>query len=358
MASEVTNDNPTLLCSECFVDEGLRIDAAKHGLEQQDVCPNCKSAEGRKLTKRHIEGLAWRFFVSGTTVRCEYGAAPVIQCNEHHYGKSDISPSSWLENDIKLIEDAGKIGFFHYGPRLWMVGEVEPLKALQDPVMRSQVVDRVLKEYPARALAQGTKFYRLRIEPNRPADPMEYDSPPADRLGNGRLCSSRFPVMYASQDIDICIHECRAAADDDIYVATLKTQQDLRLLDLTHVLEEDCTEFESLDMAIHMLFLAKSHSYAISRAIALAARDAGFDGLIYPSFFSLIRTGGHPFETAYGLSLRRFHPEKNRYAEAFTIQNLALFGRPIAKGVASAECINRLVLTQVGYKGHFGPVAY
>ncbi|WP_429183346.1 hypothetical protein, partial [Aeromonas rivipollensis] len=69
-------------------------------------------------------------------------------------------------------------------------------------------------------------------------------------------------------------------------------------------------------------FLAKSHSYEISRAIALAARGAGFDGIIYPSFFSLIRTGGHPFETAYGLSFRRFHPEKSKYAEAFTIQNL------------------------------------
>lgn len=358
MTSETTNDNEMLLCSECFADEGLRIDAAKHGLEQQDACPSCKSKEGRKLTKKHIEDLAWQFFVSGTTVRCEYGAAPVIQCNKYHYRKSDISPSTWLENDIKLIEEAGKIGFFRYGPRLWMVGEVEPLKDLQDPAMRPQVVDRILAEYPARALAKDTKFYRLRIEPNRPADPMEYDSPPAEYSGNGRLCSPGLPVMYGSQDIDICIHECRVAAEDDIYVATLRTQQDLRLLDLTHVLEEECTEFESLDMAIHMLFLAKSHSYEISRAIASAARDAGYDGVIYPSFFSLARTGGHPFETAYGLSIRRFHPEKNKYAEAFTIQNLALFGRPLEKDVVRVECINRLVLTQIGYRGHFGPVAY
>ena len=107
-----------------------------------------------------------------------------------------------------------------------------------------------------------------------------------------------------------------------------------------------------------MLFLAKSHSYEISRAIALAARDANFDGVIYPSFFSLIRTGGHPFEAAYGLSLRRFHPEKKNYAEAFTIKNLALFGRPLEKSLVSVECINRMVLTHIGYKGHFGPVEY
>lgn len=358
MTDDASNDSEPLLCSDCFADEGLRIDASKHGLEQPGECPHCNSSEGRKLTKKHIEGLAWSFFVSGTTVRCEYGAAPVIQCNEHHYGKSDISTSSWLKNDIKLIEDAAKIGFFHYGPRLWMVGEVEPLKALQEPVTRPQIINRLLNEYPARAVAKDTKFYRLRVSPQRPADPLEYDSPPIALAGKGRLDSSGFPVMYGSQDIDICIHECRATTDDDIYVATLKAERDLRLLDLTHALKEDGTEFESLDMAVHMLFLARSHSYEISRAIAQAARDAGFDGVIYPSFFSLIRTGGHPFETSYGLSLRHFHPDREKYAEAFTIQNFALFGRPLEIGLVRVECINRLILTRVGYQGHFGPVTY
>ena len=358
MTAEVANDSPFLLCSDCFADEGLRIDAFKHGLEQKGDCPNCKSPAGRKLTKKHIEGLAWRFFVSGTTIRREYGAAPAIQFNEQHYGNSDISLSPWLKNDVKLIEDAAKIGFFYYGPRLWMVGEVEPLKALQDPATRPQIINRVLKEYPAKTLAKSTKFYRLRVSPRRPADPMEYDSPPVALAGNGRLDAPAFPVMYGSQDIDICIHECRATAEDDTYVATLRAQRDLRLLDLTHVLEEKDTEFESLDMAMHMLFLARSHSYEISRAVALAARDAGFDGLIYPSFFSLIRTGGRPFETSYGLSLRRFLPERNKYVEAFTIENFALFGRPLESGLVRVECINRLVLTQVGYLGHFGPVTY
>ncbi|EJC6922999.1 hypothetical protein [Vibrio parahaemolyticus] len=107
-----------LLCSNCFNDEGLRIDAYKVGNESNGECPNCNSTEGSKLTKDLIKNLAWRFFVSGTTVRCDYGAAPVVQTNEYHYGKSDISPSVWLKKDIKLIEDAAQIGFFYYGPRL------------------------------------------------------------------------------------------------------------------------------------------------------------------------------------------------------------------------------------------------
>jgi hypothetical protein len=358
MVNEIMNDSLPVLCSDCFADEGLKIDAFKYGFEDKDDCPNCKSSKGRKLTKKHIEELAWRFFVSGTTIRFEFGAAPVIQCNEYHYGKSDISHSPWLEKDIKLLEDAAKIGFFHYGPRLWMLGEVEPLKDLKNPETRSQIIERVLMEYPTKELPSSSNFYRLRIAPQHPADPKEYDSPPTHLSGNGRLCSPSFPVMYGSQDIDICIHECRATVEDDIYVATLKTKRDLHLLDLTHVLDEDCTEFESLDMAIHMLFLARSHSYEISRAIAIAARDAGFDGIIYPSFFSLIRTGGHPFETSYGLSLRRFHPERSKYVEAFTIQNFALFGHPLENELVHVECINRLILTQIGYQGHFGPVTY
>ena len=351
------NSQP-LLCSDCFVDEGLKIDAFKIGLELEDSCPNCKKLNGRKLSKDHIQKLAWRFFVSGTTIRTKYGAAPIIQFNGHRYGKSDISPSPWLKNDIKLLENAAEIGFFHYGPRLWMIGEVEPLKDLQDLAKRAQVIGRILKEYPEKVLAKDSTFYRLRVSPQHPGDLREYDSPPVALAGKGRLDSPGFPVMYGSQDIDICIHECRATAEDDIYVATLKPQRDMRLLDLTHVLKEDVTEFESLDMAVHMLFLARSHSYEIARAISLAAGEAGFDGLIYPSFFSLIRTGGHPFETAQGLSLRRYHPEAERYAQAFTIPNFALFGRPLKSSLVSVKCINRLVLTQIGYSGHFGPVTY
>lgn len=346
-----------LLCSNCFVDQGLRLDSMKHGLELHGDCPNCKSTDGRKLTKKHLVDIAYRFFVSGTTIRLDYGAAPVIQFNEHHYGKSNIAPSPWLKNDIKLIEEAAKIGFFHYGPRLWMVGEVEPLKALQDSTMRPKVIERILKEYPAKVLARDEIFYRLRIGPKHPAAPDEYDSPPVMLAGRGRLDSTGFPVMYGSQDIDICVHECRVTVEDDVYVATLKPTRDLRLLDLTELIADETTEFESIDMAIHMLFLAGAHSYVIARDIALATKNAGFDGIIYTSFFSLLRTGARPFETAYGLSIRRF-PKATEYAKAQVIPNFALFGRPLESGSVRVDCINRLVLTQIGYNAHFGPVTY
>jgi hypothetical protein len=73
----------------------------------------------------------------------------------------------------------------------------------------------------------------------------------------------------------------------------MRPTRDLKLLDLSGVLKEDVTEFESLDMAIHMLFLAGGHSYSISRAIAADAHHRGYDGIIYPSYFSLVRLGVH-----------------------------------------------------------------
>ena len=91
--------------------------------------PSTRGAEGRKLTKDQVHEPAFRFFVSSATKRLTYGGAPVIHFNDQHYGKSDIVPSEWLKKDIQFLEEAGKIGFFHYGPRYLLVGEVEPLKA-------------------------------------------------------------------------------------------------------------------------------------------------------------------------------------------------------------------------------------
>ena len=152
----------------------------------------------------------------------------------------------------------------------------------------------------------------------------------------------------------MCVHECRTTIDDQAYVATLSARRDLRLLDVSTVLREDVTEFESLDLAVEMLFLAGRHAHPICRDIAVAAHEKGFDGLVYPSYFTLARTGGMPFPTAYGLALRRF-PSQADQIEATVIRNLALFGRPIADGLVTVDCVNRIVLNRVAYDIQFGP---
>jgi len=107
------------LCSNCFHDEGLRLDAERIGIEINSACPNCGSDTGRKLDKEVIAALAHRFFVWGTLHRCEYGAAPRVQFNQHQTTSIDTSP--WFEEDIKLIGRTIGVGFFSYGPRLWMI---------------------------------------------------------------------------------------------------------------------------------------------------------------------------------------------------------------------------------------------
>jgi hypothetical protein len=237
--------------------------------------------------------------------RYDYGAAPRIIYNDRH--ESDITVSPWLEADVRLMERVLGVGFFVYGPRFWMFGEVEPLKELQNPVTRPKIIARMLAEYPTLVLSTDQTMYRVRRAPNEPGVHSQYDSPPLAKQGSGRFDTPASPVLYASQDLEVCLHECRISAEDDVYLATLSPTRDLKLLDLAVLLpEENVTEFESLDMAVHMLFLAGTHSYEITQDLAAAACAAGLDGLVYPSYFTLLRTGDMPFATSLGISHRRF----------------------------------------------------
>src|SRR5690606_34823035 len=95
--------------------------------------------------------------------------------------------------------------------------------------------------------------------------------------------------------------------------------------------------------------------YSVCREICIEAKKAGYDGLLFPSYFSFIATGHLPFETVYGISIRRI-PTMRDYAKSQSIPNLALFGRPIRDNKIDVESINRVVLTKVTYNAIFGPV--
>ena len=352
----MTDPNVFLLCSDCFRDQGLQLNAVKIGVPGDSVCPNCGSRNGGKLDASLIGELATRFYVWGTLDRQDYGAAPVVRFNSVQ--PTDISPAPWSASDLKLLEKTLGVGFFRYAPPLWLVGQVEPLLALQNTSTRSSAIARILTDYPAAWLSENERIFRIRRGPERPEDPAEYDSPPTSKLGTGRFDTTLNPVMYASQDLPVCVHECRVTAEDDVYVATLVPTAKFKLLDLTAVLDEQSVSgFESLDLAVYMLFLAGEYSYEISRDIARAAESAGFDGVAFPSYFSFLRTGGMPFETSFGISNRSISGLRDRERSKI-IPNLALFGRPIADGTLEVRCINRLILQWVEYGFHFGPVGY
>lgn len=354
-ASFDVENNKIVLCSDCFRDEGLRLDAFLIGIQDDKKCPNCNLNIGHKLTSELVQDLCYRFFVRGTIQKFDYGGCPLIQMNAQHFNQSDIEVSPWLINDVKLIEQTGKIGLFYYGPRFWMFGEIEPLKSLQNAEEKDKIIETVLDTYPVREITPNEYFYRIRVNPNVPHEFSEYDTAPNKFSGNGRFDISDLPILYGSQDLEICIHECRVSVEDDVYVSKLKPKIALRLLDLTELIdEENVTEFESLDMAIHFLFLAGRHSYGICREIARKAFEKGFDGIIYPSYFSYIRTGTIPFDTVYGISIRRI-PELKEHATSQIIPNLALFGRPIQDNKVEVDCINKVLINRVIYDMSFGP---
>ncbi|UBZ13492.1 RES family NAD+ phosphorylase [Flagellimonas marinaquae] len=338
------------LCSECFEDQGLKLMSEKIGVRNPDICTNCLQTNGFKLNLEQLETLAYRFFVIGSIYKPIYGATPLIQFNQQQ--KTDIKLSESLNKDIKLFEKLLGIGFFHYGPRLWTVGEIEPLKMLQNKKTRKLVFDNIIVQYPTVFLDNNHLFYRIRTNPQNPINENEYDSTPYP--GSGRLDSENNQVLYGSQDLEVCIHECRVSVEDDIYVATLIPKRSLKILDLTELLEEDCTEFESLDLAVQMLFLASKPSYSISKALSLYIREKGFDGIIYPSFFSLVRTGRVPFPTIYGISIRKI-PEYIDLEKSTKIGNLAIFGCPIKDKKIQVKNINKLGLNQIKYDYQFGP---
>ena len=291
-------------CSNCFTNEGLRLDAEHLGANDSLKCPRCTTVDGRKFTFDRLITLAQHFFVWGSVRRFRYGAVPAVQFNDLR--QTDIAIPRSLCADVALLEDVLGIGFFSYEPRFWMWGEIEPLKRLQQEESRTEVIDRILREYGSQKLTEQYQFYRIRKDPDPPSDSSQYDSAPAE-LSNGRLATPERPVLYASPDLHTCLHECRVTAEDDLFVATLSPSRDLELLNVATLLDEplEVDEFESLDLAVNMLFLAGEHSYPITRAIAQAAQCAGFDGLVYPSYFSMLRNGVKPFETTYGMSHRK-----------------------------------------------------
>ena len=346
--------DPFIACSNCFIDEGLRMDAERLGEDDASPCPRCEANDGRKLDPSRLAMLAQQFFVWGSVHKFDYGAAPRIQCNDRR--ETDMDMPGSLRSDAAVFEGALGIGFFLYGPRLWMLGEVEPLKSLQGDETRPAAIERILREYGSRTLTGRDRFYRIRKDPDEPSQGGQYDSPPAG-LSSGRLDTAEWPALYASPDLQTCLHECRVTAEDDLFVATLSPARDLELLDVAPLLDEprEVDEFESLDLAVNMLFLAGEHSYPIARELARAARCAGFDGIVYPSYFSMLRNGVKPIETTYGISNRKI-PLYRELEEAKIAANFAIFGRPIQEGLVDIRCVNRVVLSKVSYSVHFGPV--
>jgi RES domain-containing protein len=279
------------------------------------------------LNPQAIDKLMRSYFINGSYVKTEYGGATILR-----FGDGDVEFPSWLKSDVRLLSEAAGIGLQYHGPALWRLGGIEPLKALQNIESRESAAQDVVRRFPKRRFAKGEIFYRLRknVDSGKACDAAQYDAPPVSHNTGGRLNDPSFPILYGSQDIEICVHECRVRKADECYLATLRNTRTLNLLDLcTEIQIDGPTPFESVYLAVQFVFAAEEHSYDVARALAKAAKSANLDGVAYPSYFSSLRGGKIP--------------------------NLALFGYPIADGAVEFCCSDRLHLKAARYELGFGP---
>jgi len=256
----------------------------------------------------------------------EYGGSQVIEFNGSWFGKSNVNFPPWLERDVLLIEKTSEIGFFYYAPPMWRLGGITHLEQLQSEENRTKASTDIVSAYPSRTISRADTLFRVRANPMVPSEPGEYDSPPA---GSGRMNADGLAIWYCSQDLEICLHECRVTIADRLFMARLRPLKDLLALDLTAEIDESGTPFESLNIAMRMIFSAEKHAYPLIREITKQAKEAGFDGVIYPSYFSRVRPG--------------------------IVPNIAIFGHPVSDKLLSVECINRVHLKEVNYTATFGP---
>ena len=212
-----------------------------------------------------------------------------------------------------------------------------------------------MESYPIRELTTDDKFYRLRnLEWSKsfefdPTDSKKFDSPPrktkSDCRYYGRFDSPDLPVLYGSTELETCLHECRVTKEQALFVATLKPTGSLKLLDLCVFPDEtDKDPYESIDYTVASIFEEARGSYQISRKIALEARNKGFDGVIYPSFYSNLHSGKRSSES-----------HKGPTSKFWVFKNIGIFGKPIQDELLMITCINRMLLQEVDYTFYFSP---
>lgn len=322
-----------VLCSDCFLNSGLRLEAENIGIRAASKCPGCGSTQGRKLGQKQLEKLTIRFFVQATTPHGIGGYASVLQYNSELMGdKVDFDEKT--SHDWDLIRKQIGGGLFFYGPPLWRIGITEHYdepNVISDDTIAEIVKSLTIKTYPV-----GTRTFRIRknINPEETLEPSQYDVPPAHiKRDLGRYDDATLPILYTSPSLPVCLHECRTVITDDVFVATLEAKTALRLADLTADYNQNPkSPFEDLRYFFNGIFLTRDEtSYDIARRIAGAIKNSlSVDGFITNSFFTTV-------------------------SQEPVSQNLCFFADAMKSGKLALHSLNRLHLETVSYSYAFGP---
>jgi RES domain len=322
-----------LLCSECFQNYGVRLEAFGVGIKSSLICPSCKSTNGRKLERRHLQKLIGRFFELGTVPHGVGGYASILDYRPS-LDVDEVEFDAKTAHDWKLIKQHTGGALFFRGPPLWRVGITEHYD--EPNVVSDETIVDIVDKLSIKILPKGTKTFRIRknVPPAVVMNPPQYELPPANPVReHGRFDDANLQILYTSPSLPVCLHECRTVITDDIIVATFEAMADLRVADFTaDYNQSSVSPYESLRYFFNGIFLTRDASvYDIARRIASCVRQRlNVDGFITDSFFTTV--GQEPVS-----------------------QNFCFFPSALTDQKLGLHSLNRLHLETVSYSYVLGP---
>jgi RES domain len=334
-----------LLCSNCFHDIGLKLEAQRIGRWRRPnkSCPNCASRDGYTLDSKTLHALQRQFFSRATAPNQFRDDIAVLGLVEDDPPYTDIGltlrPEAQADWDLIQSKVGGRL--FYRSPRLFFLGITNHFglhQSLPKDVVRNDIVPKLRFT----EIDPVAPFYRIRVnltDANK-FDEGQYDSPPKPRRRRfGRFDNPKLPLLYASPNLQVCIHECKVTLADDIFVATVAPTRTLRLLDLSGNYDQP----EFIDPFDDLLWFFRGlmntslpHVYRYCRRIAQTIKEmTDADGFLYNSYYTNVAgdTGGKAI-------------------------NYALFGHPISEGKLRIVSINTIRLNRITYDYHLGPLFY
>jgi hypothetical protein len=182
-----------VFCSNCFRNEGLRIEAEKLGRQQESPCPVCSSTSGKKIDGDLLWELCHRFFDYGS--RSIY-YPPVYRIfppsTVSRFKENQVKFDASLSDDIARIKQSADIGFRYNAPNvrrmrytsvhdeIWTILDSDTptedanVEKLAGPFAR-------IRDYcGSLTLVSGQKIYRIRINPDGVSQPTDFDTTPIE----------------------------------------------------------------------------------------------------------------------------------------------------------------------------------
>jgi len=322
-----------MLCTKCFKNEGLLIEAERLRGGDLVSCPVCKSSDGRAISKEAAHELLAKFFSYGSQSLVVAGHVPVYKLTDNRaFMSGTFDPP--LEEDYQLLIQHYGLGVFHNAPAEWRTGMTDHYHELTGSYEDAlKTIDEVIGVATKHVLPRGTKLYRIRTNLRTAVvEPKSYDTPPIGaKRSPGRYDDTDLPILYAALDIETCIHECRCTVIDEIVLATLRTTRDLTVIDFQDLHEPTpFTPFQCIGHFVYGLSVATEDEYPKCRMLARRMSKLGVDGFTYRSFFSTVK--------------------------ASDLTNAAFFGFPIQDGKISVTSLNRIKIDRIDYDFSLGPV--